>query len=71
MINYLNDINKAFYLLIGVSAGFRVVYVALQLITGTLESDVAKKKIGTSIKAAIIATVLNSLVTIIKGYYGG
>ena len=71
MISYLNEINKAFYLLIGASAGLRIVYVALQLITGSLEVDMAKKKIGTSIKAAILATVINSLALIIKGYYGG
>lgn len=71
MISYLNDINKAFYLLIGAGAGLRVVQVALQMSTGSLDTDTAKKKISNSIKAAILATVINSLAVIIKGYYGG
>lgn len=71
MTSYLNEINKAFYLLIGAGAGFRVVQVALQMSTGSLDADTAKKKISNSIKAAILATVINSLAVIIKGYYGG
>lgn len=71
MISFLNDINKMFYLLIGAGVGMRIGQIAIQMTTGSIDTDTAKKKIIVATKAAILATVINSLAVIIKGYYGG
>lgn len=59
------------YGFIGVGTAARVGYIVMQMLANNIDHDVARKKITNTIKGAILATILNSLIAVIKKYYGG
>lgn len=70
MISYLDVINKVFYGMIVAGTGARVGYIALQLIMDNVDSNTAKSKIMITVKGAILAATINSLVIMFKKYFG-
>lgn len=65
----LLEINKVYLILINVIGGVRITMLGLKLACGLIEKEEAKKKILICLIASICATVIGSLVPIIKSYY--